>query len=115
MAFIGDAVHTLYVRKFVLTKDATVNFYNSICSHLCNAVFQASVFDKLELTDEEKEIARRARNTKNNNIPKNASIEQYKKATCLEAVIGYLYLTNSIVRLEQILKLCVEENNDYIR
>lgn len=54
-------------------------------------------------------MAKRARNAKNNNIAKNATIEQYKKATSLEAVIGWLYLNNKKERLEEILKSCVEE------
>lgn len=106
---MGDAVHTLYVREFALNNPATLKNYNALCSHLCSAVFQAKVFDKLVLEQEEQEVAKRARNAKNNNIAKNATIEQYKKATSLEAVIGWLYLNNRKERLSIILKSCVEE------
>ena len=109
LAFLGDAVHTLYVREFALNNPATLKNYNAICSHFCSAVFQAKVFDKLVLEKEEEDVAKRARNAKNNNIAKNATIEQYKKATSLEAVIGWLYLKKREERLNQILKSCVEE------
>lgn len=109
LAFLGDAVHTLFVRKHILKNDATVNFYNKLCSHFCSAVFQAKVYDGLELNESEKDIARRARNAKSNNIAKNATIEEYKKATSLEAIIGYNYLCENSERLEYILNLCVKE------
>ncbi len=102
-------MHTLYVREFALNNPATLKNYNAICSHFCSAVFQAKVFDKLVLEKEEEDVAKRARNAKNNNIAKNATIEQYKKATSLEAVIGWLYLKKREERLNQILKSCVEE------
>ena len=52
------------------------------------------------LTDFEKDIARRARNTKMNTVSKNAPLADYKKATSFEAVIGYLYLTQNFKRLQ---------------
>ena len=43
-------------------------------------------------TDEEKNIVRR-KNVKSNTVPKNADIGEYRWATGLEALLGYLYLT----------------------
>ena len=57
------------------------------------------------LTDEEKDIIRRARNAKIGHIAKNSDIETYKKATSLEALIGYLYLKGNYSRLNEILKI----------
>ena len=55
------------------------------------------------LTEKEKDIVRRGRNTRNHHLPKNASIEEYSMATGFEALIGYLYLNKEDERLDKIL------------
>ena len=55
------------------------------------------------LTDEEKDIVRRGRNTKNHHLPKNANVQEYMYSTAFEALIGYLYLTKQNARLKEIL------------
>ena len=57
------------------------------------------------LTEEEKEIARRGRNTQTHHIAKNASMQDYMYATAFEALIGYLYLTKQDERLKEILNI----------
>ena len=112
LAFIGDAVHTLFVRQSVLFSHSfNPNKYNSYCSRFCSAVSQAKVLDQIKenLSSEEEDIVRRARNYKTNNIAKNASIEEYKKATSFEALIGYLHITNQKERLEEILNISLKE------
>ena len=61
------------------------------------------------LTEEEHDIVRRARNAKTHNIAKNSDIETYKKATAFEALVGFLYLTGQTERLSQILNLSILE------
>lgn len=56
-----------------------------------------------ELDEDEKRIVKRGRNAKPKTIPKNAKLSDYKYATALEALIGYLYLENNIERLNYIL------------
>lgn len=114
LAFIGDSVHTMFVRTSIVEKqELKINHYNSYASKLCSAVFQAKVFDKIKetLTEEEKEVARWARNTKTKSQAKGASVEEYKKATAFEAVIGFLHLENKQERLNHLLaqSLYVEE------
>ena len=107
LSFIGDAVHTLFVREKVLhSSNLLAGDYHSKSVKFCNAGSQAYVFDAIydELSEEEKEVARRARNAKSHKA-KNASIENYKKATALEAVIGYVYLLNNQERLNELLEL----------
>ena len=104
LAFIGDAVHTAFVRKWALTKfDKPINDIHKICSKCCSAVFQASVLDLLELTDEEKEIVRKARNAKPKHQAKNSGSAEYKKATAFEAIIGYHFITKNDERLNYLL------------
>ena len=104
LAFIGDAVHTAFVRNWVLTKfDKPINDIHKICSKFCSAVFQSSVLDALELTDEEKEIVRKARNAKPKHQAKNSGNAEYKKATAFEAIIGYHFITKNDERLNYLL------------
>ena len=55
------------------------------------------------LTDKEKEVVRRTRNTENHHLPKNANSTDYMYATAFEGLIGYLYLTKKFDRLKEIL------------
>lgn len=107
IAFVGDAVHTLYLRDYII-KNQTLkqaNYHKEV-SKFCNAKSQAQALDFIyeELNEEEKEIVRRARNSKSKHCAKNFSEEDYKKATSFEALIGYLYLQDNKDRLDYILK-----------
>jgi ribonuclease-3 family protein len=64
-----------------------------------------------ELTDKEKEIVRRGRNTENHHVAKNANVADYAHATAFEALIGYLYLTKQDERLEEILNMCMKKTD----
>ena len=71
-----------------------------------NARAQAADAERIlpSLSEEEHDIYRRARNAKINTAAKNASIAEYKKATGLEAVIGYLYITGKEERLKALFR-----------
>lgn len=106
LAFIGDGVHTLYVRdRVVKNSNLLVNRCHINSSKFCNAKSQAKKLDLMfnDLTEIEHDIVRRARNAKTHNIAKNSDIETYKKATAFEALVGYLYLKGNFNRLKQIL------------
>lgn len=105
LAFIGDGVHTLFVRDKVVKSGFWSGFHKK-SSSLCNAKAQSIKLDQLLpiLTSDEKDIVRRARNAKTQNIAKNSDVETYKKATSFEALIGYLYLKGDYARLDYILK-----------
>lgn len=112
LAFIGDSVHTLFIRNLMIK----LHNYNAgkmhvECAKYCKAQTQSLVMDKLFpfLTDEEKDIAMRARNAKNSHYSKNSSLIEYKKATAFEAVVGYLYLLGNNERLDFILNKSVED------
>ena len=113
LAFVGDAVFSLYIRnKVVLENSEKIKELHSKTSQLVKAGEQSYFIDKiLEMLDEtEMAIYKRARNYKTQNIAKNAKVIDYKKATGFEAVLGYLYLTGEIDRLNEILKECNDEN-----
>ena len=113
LAFIGDAVYTLFVReKIVFEKELKGSELNRKTSAVVKATAQAKFIDVIMpfLTEEEIEIYKRARNYKTQNIAKNAKVIDYKKATGFEAVLGYLYLNGETQRLNEILKECKDEN-----
>ena len=112
LAMIGDSVQTLFVRKHVaMVYGVKVNKMNKYVSSVVSAGSQFKTFKKIEetLSQEEQDIARRARNTHIHSKSKNFSITEYIYATALEAVIGYLHLTGQEERLNEILTLSLEE------
>ena len=54
------------------------------------------------LSEKEKDIVRRGRNTENHHLPKNCNVQDYMYSTAFEALIGYLYLTGKNNRLKEI-------------
>lgn len=110
LAFLGDAVHTAFVRIWVLEHEKTkMENYHERAKKFCNAAAQAQFLEKImdSLSDDEKEIVRKTRNAKPKHTAKNCDEKTYKAATCFEALVGYLYLTNT-QKLEEILKKSVE-------
>jgi ribonuclease-3 family protein len=111
LAFIGDAVYTLFVReKIVFENDLSGNELNKRTSAVVKATAQAELIRKIMplLTEEEVEIFKRARNTKKNTRAKSASVSDYNASTGFEAVIGYLYITGETDRINYLLG----ENNE---
>lgn len=106
LAFIGDGVHTLFVRDYIMKRqNLTAGNFHLLACKICKAQTQSKVFESLFdfFTQEEKDIALRARNHKSHTA-KNADPEDYKKATAFEAVLGYLYLIGDKNRLDEILE-----------
>lgn len=112
LAMIGDSVQTLFVRSFIAkTFGVKVNKMNKLVSSVVSAGAQFLTFKKIEesLTEEESDIARRARNSHIHTKAKNFSYNEYIHATALEALLGYLYLTKQYERLNEILNISVED------
>jgi len=109
-AYVGDSVYELYIRTY-LSNTTNLNPHKMHIEAIkyVKANAQAKILDSLMefLTDDEKEIVRRGRNTDNHHLPKHASHTDYMYSTAFEALIGYLFLTKKDNRLEEILKLSV--------
>ncbi len=108
LAYVGDAVHTLYVRQsLVLISDAKAGQLHTTAGKVVSAVNQSLLSDFVLplLDDTEKEIYRRARNAHSHSSAKNAELSDYKKASGYEAVLGFLYLTGQEERLKKILSI----------
>ena len=110
LAFIGDSVHTLFVREKVLEQGINkMDNYNTLASKFCKASTQAKVINALIplLNEEEHEIVRRGRNAKPKHQAKNASTAEYAYATSFEILVGYLYLKGDEKRLNEILNFSI--------
>ena len=110
-AYVGDCVYELYVRtNLVDNTNMKPHALHVEAIKYVKAQAQAQILNKIHdnLTDEEKDIVRRGRNADNHHLPKNANVQDYMYSTAYEALIGYLYLTNQIERLKEILKISVD-------
>ncbi|NLL70888.1 MAG: ribonuclease III [Epulopiscium sp.] len=108
LAYIGDAVFEVFSRtKVVVHHHGPVHRLHNQSKEYVKASAQAQMVQCLQphLTEEEKSIIRRGRNAKSHSMPKNAELMDYKIATGLEALVGYLYLEGQIDRLEELIQL----------
>ena len=114
LAYLGDSIYENYIRKFLIFKGiAKVNELQTEAIKYVSAKNQSFFLNKmidenfLELN--EIDIVKRARNYKTTSHPKNCDIITYKYATGLEALIGYLYLTNNNGRIDKIMDFILSE------
>ena len=110
LAFLGDTVYDLYVRSRLVPSGGQVKALHRAATSLVNAGAQSLALERVEaqLSDEELDVVRRARNAKQS-PPKNADPRDYHRATGFEALIGYLYLTGSVERLDEIMRAALAE------
>ena len=94
-AHIGDAVWELYIREFTVYQTSNLKNLHKITTEYVKSSYQAFLLSFLDefLTDEEKDLARRARNCPIPVARRNNQAE-YRQATAFEALIGYWYLEN---------------------
>ena len=112
LAYLGDATYELYIRKYLTKKgNYKVKDLGAMAVNYVSAKAQSNFLDKMIednfLTSEELEIVKRARNHKVLSHPKHTSIITYKKATGLEALLGYLEIKNNQNRINEIMKYIV--------
>ena len=109
LAYIGDCVFELVIRTVVIyhSKKAVNDLHKKAIKFVkaeSQALMMQGLMDEDILTEEEKNIYKRGRNTKSHTSAKNASIADYRKATGFEAMIGYLYVTGQMERILELTK-----------
>lgn len=112
-AYVGDCVYELYIRTELINKtNLKPHKLHIEAIKYVKAKAQAELLKNImeELTDEEKDIVRRGRNTENHHLPKNSNVQEYMYSTAFEALIGYLYLTKQDKRLKEILNKSIKES-----
>ncbi len=106
LAFIGDAVYSLFVReRLTFQSDFKTGELNILATAQVNAGAQSSFLKEILglLNEDEVSIFKRARNAKKGTRAKHASVADYNTATGFEAVLGYLYLIGDLDRLNFLL------------
>ena len=105
LAYLGDTVYDLYVRSHLVEKGGRVGKMHRQAIRLVCAHAQAEALSRIQddLTEEEANVVRRARNV-HQSPPKSADPADYQKATGLEALIGFLYATGREERLGALLE-----------
>lgn len=112
LAHIGDGVYELMVRSWLVVHGkATNKGLHRATVHYVSAQAQARRVERIRglLTEEEQAVFRRGRNSNPHTVSKAATREEYQTATALEALFGYLYLTNRIDRLDELFEALMEE------
>ena len=111
LAYIGDGIFDIVIRSVVVGKGNTkASQLQKHTSSIVKEHTQAVMIEALEphLTKEEADIYRRGRNAKSPTMAKNATMADYRKATGLEALMGYLYLSDDFERVVELTKLGVQ-------
>lgn len=107
LAYIGDAVYELWVRRRVVARGfARTGKIHSESVKYVRAGTQAGILRSIEgmLTVEEAGIARRGRNARSPHAPRSAGVADYRQSTGLECLVGYLFLKGDVERLAEIME-----------
>ncbi len=107
LAYIGDCIYEIIIRTVVVERGnkSPQSLHKTVTKYV-KAETQCELFQVLqdELTEEEMAVMRRGRNAKSFTTAKNASVGDYRKASGLESLFGYLYLTGQTERAVTLLK-----------
>lgn len=114
LAYMGDAVYELYVRSRIICEHGDMpphKLHLEAIKHV-KAEAQSNSMLKLEpiLSETELKMYKRGRNTKSATVPKNADVAQYRRATGLETLFGYLYIEKQSERLNMLMKIAYEHS-----
>ncbi|MFD0961921.1 Mini-ribonuclease 3 [Paenibacillus chungangensis] len=112
LAYMGDAVFELLIRQYLLSlSNHKSHHLHREATKLVSAKAQRQLLERVQqlLTEEEADIVRRGRNAKSGAPPKNADVADYRQATALECLIGYLYYEGRFDRLAVLIGIAVEE------
>lgn len=112
LAFIGDTIFDLLARGAIVSEGNThVNIMHKKAKGIVNATSQSKMYSAIEdiLTEEELTVMKRGRNAKSHTSAKNQSIVDYRRATGVEALFGYLYLLGRYERIEELYNIGLKE------
>ena len=110
LAYIGDALFSIKVRMRLLEREKNkVRVLHDVGAKMVSAVMQSKAYTVVYplLTEEELVIVRRARNAKST-VPRSATIHEYRQSTALEALLGYLFLSEQYERLDLLFNMSFE-------
>lgn len=116
LAYIGDAIYEVYVRSRIVSEHGDMpphKLHIESIKHV-KAHAQSNAIAVIEemLSEAEDAVYKRGRNSKSATVPKNADVSEYRRATGLEALFGYLYIKKEEERLEELMKIAYENSKD---
>lgn len=113
LAFLGDSVYDTLVREYLLKKaNMPVAKLHSMKIKLVCAEFQSKAYEILTDILDEKELSvlKRGRNATGNTVPKHADAAEYRRATAVECLLGYLNLTGKNDRIRELFELIINSD-----
>ena len=111
LAFIGDSVYDICIRTALVKQgNRQVQKIHKRATDFVSARAQSETVDRLQsfFTEDEMSIFKRGKNAKFHTKAKNADTMEYKRATGLEAVFGYLYLKGETDRILELVRLATD-------
>ena len=110
LAFIGDAIWELEIRKHYLQFGYNIPTLNKYVKNKVNARYQSLIYKQIieDLDEEFKTIGKRAKNSNIKTFPKTCTVMEYKEATALEAVVGAMYLLNEEEEIKKIINIVIK-------
>ena len=114
LAYLGDAVLEVQTRKRLLSLGITdLKTLNKSALSYVRAVDQSAAMERLlpHLSEDEEAIFKRGRNSHGVSAPKSATVVQYRRATGMEALFGWLYLKGENERIETLFELAFPREN----
>ena len=114
LAYLGDAVFELYVRTLLSEgKNVPVRELNRLAKKYVSARAQSKMYHAIydELTEEEQQMLKRGRNLNPLTRAKNATVSDYRHATGLETLFGFLYVNDKTERIKEVFEACVKAIN----
>lgn len=115
LAYLGDTLHDLYVRSFLLTSGRQVGAMHRMATRMVSAGAQRAMLEAIadELTEEEQDIVRKGRNAQAKHAPpKHATAADYGSATGLEALWGMLYIRKQTERLHYLMEKAIADTEE---
>lgn len=113
LAFVGDAYYDLKIREMLIRRGINkAKKFHQLAVFYVSAKAQSKVLQELIaqdfLSEKELDIVRRGRNVNSGSVPKNTDVIIYRQSTAFEALIGFLYLTEALTRLDEIITYSIE-------
>lgn len=115
LAFLGDSVYDTLVREHLLMKaNMPVSKLHSAKIKLVCAEFQSDAYEKVaeQLSERELAVLKRGRNATGNTVPKHADAVQYRRATAIESLFGFLYITGRTERVRELFALIMSDGEE---
>lgn len=115
LAYIGDAIYEVYIRDYLLQTGKTrPNQLHKSATKYVSAKAQSFLMQQMLaeedlLSETEKTMYKRGRNSKSHTSAKNADITTYRVATGFESLMGYLHLTKQTERMEELINWCIKQ------